>query len=113
VFVLEEPRADGQVFNVGTGRATSIVELAGLLQEALGRTGRVEVPGRFRPGEVRHMISDPGKLAALGFRAETTVREGLRQYVEWLSQQGPIPEMFSEAERQLQTTGIVRSGAGR
>jgi dTDP-L-rhamnose 4-epimerase len=112
LFVLEEPRANGQVFNVGTGRATTIAELAVLLQEALGQSGQVEVPGRFRPGEVRHMVSNSEKLAALGFRAETPLREGLRQYVAWLAEQGPVPEPFSEAERRLQATGVVRSCTG-
>ncbi|HLG12939.1 MAG TPA: NAD-dependent epimerase/dehydratase family protein [Blastocatellia bacterium] len=111
VFVLEESRADFGVFNVGTGQATTVVGLADALRECLGREAQVEVPNRFRPGEVRHMVADAGKLARLGFRAECSVREGLRQYVEWLREQGPLPEYFANAERELEAAGVVRSAS--
>lgn len=109
IFVLEEPRANGRVFNVGTGQPTTIRQLAQLLQECWGREARVEFPNRFRPGEVRHMVADVSRLAKLGFRAQCSLREGLQQYVAWLSEQGPIPEYFSNAERELQAAGVVRS----
>jgi dTDP-L-rhamnose 4-epimerase len=109
LFVLEEPRADFGVFNVGTGQKTSIRQLAALLQECLGQKGEVEFPGRFRPGEVRHMAADVSRLADLGFRAESSLRVGLQQYVEWLAEQGPLPEYFSGAEKLLQAAGVVRS----
>jgi dTDP-L-rhamnose 4-epimerase len=109
LLVLEEARANGRVFNVGTGQATTIRQLAQLLQECWRQEARVELPNRFRPGEVRHIVADVHRLAELGFRAETSLREGLQQYVAWLSEQGPISEYFSSAERQLQTAGVVRS----
>ena len=109
VFVLEEPRADFGLFNVGGGQTTTIRTLANLLGACLGREGRAEVPGRFRPGEVRHITADAGRLAALGFRATVSLQEGLRRYVEWVAQQGPLGEQFSAAERQQQAAGVVRS----
>ena len=105
LFVLENARADYQVFNVGTGQATTITALAELLQECLEKTGTVEYPGRFRPGEVRHMVAEVSKLAQLGFQSEVTLREGLKQYVSWLGTQGPILERFANAERQLEDVG--------
>ena len=83
--------------------------LADQLQECLGKEGTLEFPSRFRPGEVRHMTADVTKLAELGFRAECSLRDGLDQYVSWLSQQGPVPEYFTDAERDLSDAGVVRS----
>jgi len=111
LFVLEDARADFGVFNVGTGQTTSIRQLADLLQETLGKRGQVEWPNRFRPGEVRHMAADVSRLAELGFRTECSMREGLNQYVQWLSVQGPIPEYFADAERKLKDAGVVRSAS--
>jgi len=111
VFALEEARADFGVFNVGTGKMTSIRQLAALLQECLGREGEIEFPNRFRPGEVRHMAADVSRLADLGFRAEVSAPEGLQQYVAWLAEQGPLPECFGDAEKQLQAAGVVRAAA--
>ena len=109
LFVLEDPRADGNVFNVGTGEQTSILQLAALLQECLGQAGDLEFPNRFRPGEVRHMAADVSRLAKLGFRAEVPLRAGLQHYVEWLAEQGPLPESFGQAEKLLQAAGVVRA----
>jgi dTDP-L-rhamnose 4-epimerase len=109
LFVLEEVRADFGVFNVGTGRPTSIRELGEALQELLARQGQVEFPNRFRPGEVRHIAADVSRLERLGFRAQHSLREGLRQYVAWVQEQGPLPESFGKAEQQLRAAGVVRS----
>ena len=48
-------------------------------------------------------------LAALGFRAECSLADGLSEYVQWLMQQGPIPDYFSSAERELLANGVVRA----
>lgn len=109
VFVLEDERANFQVFNVGTGRSTTIRDLANLLQDCLGIRGTVEFPNRFRPGEVRHIVADVSRLADLGFRAEHTLRQGIQEYVAWVTSQGPLKEYFADAEKQLQAAGVVRS----
>ena len=106
IFALEEPRAAGRPFNVGTGVFTTIRELAAALQRVLGREALMEVPNRYRPGEVRHIGADVGRLADLGFRAQVSLGDGLRRYIEWL---GPVPEYFSQAETLLREHGVVRS----
>jgi len=113
VFALEDPRAAGRPFNVGTGAFTTIRELAAALQRALGRDARIEVPDRYRPGEVRHIGADVGRLADLGFHAQVRLGDGLRRYVDWLSELGPVPEHFSQAETLLRDRGVVRSARAR
>jgi dTDP-L-rhamnose 4-epimerase len=109
LFVLEDSRADFGVFNAATGRATSIRELAAMLQRCLGKEAQIEFPARFRPGEVRHMRADVTSLAQLGFQAECSLQDGLQQYVDWVLEQGPLPEYFTDAERLLKDAGVVRS----
>jgi hypothetical protein len=55
------------------------------------------------------MAADVSRLAALGFRAEYPLLEGLKQFVDWLASQGPVPESFAKAEQHLQSAGVVRS----
>jgi UDP-glucose 4-epimerase len=65
------------VFNVCTGRATSIAALA----EAIGRLRGIEpriAHAPARAGDVRASVGDPGRLArTLGVRAETPLAQGL------------------------------------
>ncbi|HET9982895.1 MAG TPA: NAD-dependent epimerase/dehydratase family protein [Longimicrobiales bacterium] len=67
---------DDRGFNVGTGRETTVNELAGVLMEVSGR--RVDV--RFadaRPGELRNSCLDASRLRALGWAPATSLRDGL------------------------------------
>src|SRR5215813_1216899 len=52
---LENPASHGRVFNLGSGRQTSINELADLALASFGRTRRSS-PGR--PGELRRVAAD-------------------------------------------------------
>ncbi|MEU7699192.1 UDP-glucose 4-epimerase GalE [Streptomyces sp. NPDC015492] len=59
-----------QVFNLGTGRGSSVLELLHAFEEASGRP----VPHRIaprRPGDVAQLVADPAKVAAAwGWRAQ-------------------------------------------
>ncbi len=74
----ERPVA-GQIFNVGSGTATKVNEVARLLSEITVtpiRAARKE----SRPGDVRHSRADISKATAkLGFTPRTSLREGLER----------------------------------
>jgi UDP-glucose 4-epimerase len=73
---MDEPRG-ARLFNVCSGRATSILDLARLTGELLGRTARIEFAAARR-GDVGLSCGDPRLAArALGFVATTGLREGL------------------------------------
>lgn len=113
LLVATDSRADGQVFNVGTGQAAAIGDLACLLAERLGKSIAPEMPGEFRPGEMRALISDASRLEALGFKPRTTLGEGINRYLEWVRAQGPIGEYFGAAERLLRRRRIVKHAVAR
>lgn len=69
---------EARVFNVCTGRSTSIVELAQALMVAAGR--KVEIKhGPARAGDVRTSLGDPSRaIKVLGIKAETVLVDGLK-----------------------------------
>jgi dTDP-L-rhamnose 4-epimerase len=113
LLVANDPRADGQIFNVGTGEAAAIGDLACLLAERLDKRIAPEIPGEFRPGEMRALISDASRLGALGFTPCTPLSEGIDHYLDWVRAQGPITEYFAQAERGLRRRRIVKRSAAR
>lgn len=113
LLVANDERADGRVFNVGTGQAAAIADLARALADKLGKGIVPEIPGTFRPGEMRALISDTSRLAELGFVATTGLEEGLGRYLTWVGQQGPIAEYFGAADRLLRRRQVVKRGIGR
>jgi UDP-glucose 4-epimerase len=65
------------VFNVCTGKGTSVRALAEIMAE-LYQTDIIAYYSPGRPGEVRMSIGDPSRAAAqLGFTAETALPDGL------------------------------------
>lgn len=76
-------RGNGGVYNVGTGYATAVNQLFHILRH-LTDYPRAPQHGPPRPGDVRHSVLDANRAAAeLGWRAETSLREGLAQTVEY------------------------------
>ncbi len=67
----------GQTFNVGSGTATSVAQVANVLSEITNAPVRA-LRKESRPGDVRHSRADIGKAAArLGFTPHTSLRDGL------------------------------------
>ncbi len=108
LLVANDDRANGQVFNVGTGRAATAREMAVLLAERLGKRIEPIVPGEFRPGEMRALISDTRRIAQLGFATTVTLEDGLDRYIAWVAAQGEVSDYFSRAERILRRRKVVK-----
>lgn len=76
-----------EIFNIGSNTTTSLDALIAALEHILGI--KCELDHRPEPeGAHGHMQMDCGKAAQLlGFRAKTTLLEGLRKYCEWYGQE--------------------------
>jgi UDP-glucose 4-epimerase len=76
---------DGGVFNVGTGIETSVVELYELCRRVAGSSvDAEEAPARL--GELQRSVLDPSRAQReLGWRAETSLEDGLRRTWESFS----------------------------
>jgi dTDP-L-rhamnose 4-epimerase len=97
----------GQVFNVGTGRATNLLELYAALQKALGIAGiEPEIPGRFRTGDIRHCYADISRIAELGFTPSTDLEAGLVDLAEWMRTQD-AENLTARAAEELERKGLV------
>lgn len=78
VAAMDRRPAEPEIYNVCTGRATSVRELAETIADLCG-VGADIAYRPPRPGDVRRSIGDPTKAAAaFGFAADTTLTEGLR-----------------------------------
>jgi UDP-glucose 4-epimerase len=75
---------DGGVFNVGTGRETSVVELYELCARVAGSQTQAEhAPARL--GELQRSFLDPDLAAReLGFTAMVELEDGLRATFDWI-----------------------------
>lgn len=106
-LVLEEPRTDFGVFNVGGGRAVTVKELASIILKEFGSDLLPLVPGEFRIGDTRHTVSDISRLRALGWEPSIPVEQSVREYVLWLRGQSGTKQYLEEAERVMREQGVL------
>jgi dTDP-L-rhamnose 4-epimerase len=74
------------IFNVGTGRPTTILSLANMLIKKLDSKVNPVLSGKFRPGEVRHGFADNSKITnKLAFQPIVKIEDGINDQINWLS----------------------------
>ena len=108
VLVMEDARADFQVFNVGGGQAISVLQFAHIMLNEFGSDLEPLVPSEFRLGDTRHTVSDISKLRGLGWEPTIPVEQNVREYVAWIRRQEGTKEYLEEAERVMREQGVVQ-----
>jgi UDP-glucose 4-epimerase len=83
VRAADTPGVSGRVYNVGTGKSVTLLELLGTLNRILG-TNAVPVHGPARVGDVRHSRAKIDHIRKdLGYEPTVSLEEGLRRTLAW------------------------------
>jgi UDP-glucose 4-epimerase len=75
-LLAAEAAASG-IYNIGSGQATSINELARLITK-LGGGSLTPVYEPPRPGDIKHSYADTSRAGAIGYRPKFNLEDGLR-----------------------------------
>lgn len=94
--------SNDRFYNVGTGKRTSLKEVAELLLNLTGCNRPINYAPRSQATLVRNRIGDPRRAASeIGFTAEIPLDDGLRRLIDW--RRTHIAEV--EARRATATSG--------
>lgn len=107
--VLEDPRADYRAFNVGGGRPYTVLEFAEIVRGVFGVDVPIQLPGKFRFGDTRHICSDITQLQALGWSPRHTPHDSVVAYVEYLRRQTDVDDILAYAEARMASLNVVRA----
>lgn len=107
-LALETPEADGQVFNVGSGRSISICELAESMATALGKPHlQPQITQKYRAGDIRHCFADISRArTVLGYEPRVDLQEGIQQLAGWLETQ-VAEDRVEQANQELAARGLT------
>lgn len=82
--VAEETQQDGfWLINGGSGRGTSVADIANGLIRNWGGDTMVRYSGLARPGDPVSLLADDGRLREMNFDWRLPLERGLADYVEW------------------------------
>ncbi|MGH9278695.1 MAG: NAD-dependent epimerase/dehydratase family protein [Acidimicrobiales bacterium] len=103
--------AQGKTYNVGSGQAVTLAELATTLFSAMEIEPRMDVSGRYRVGDVRHAVADTARLGReLGYLPATALDDGLAAFAAWAAvNAADAPDRFAEDE--LESRRLLRQAA--
>jgi len=84
MLALANKAAVGGVFNIGTGVATRIEELAETLQEIMAQKGVKPIHASSRSTDIRNSCADINRAKkVLGYYPEVSLRNGLHELVRY------------------------------
>jgi len=108
LLAMDRPEADNQVFNLGTGRPTSVGQVAEMLSQRLtGGEVRPDLRQQYRAGDIRHCYADLTKARRLlGFEPRISLQDGLEDLLTWVQGQTAV-DRFSQVEKELSTKSLV------
>lgn len=106
LIALESSRADYGVFNIGTGKPSSILELAETLILLCKKDLKPNVINKFRSGDIRDCYADISKIKELGFGPQISLQEGLLDLVQWGDRQTAVSKV-EMAHQELVSKGLV------
>lgn len=109
ILGIEKEEANGHVFNVGTGVATDVLEVANSLIKAYGIDVPVTITGRFRLGDIRHNYADLTKIKQrLGFEPKVYFKEGIQKFSKWVLQQEIQEDKLSKSLEEMKRKGLLK-----
>lgn len=100
-------------YNVGTGRAITILQVANLLIQKLGTKSTEDrlspkIVNKFREGDIRHCYADISKIKKLlGFEAKVKFEDGLQALIEWVCWQ-QATDLTEKATAELEKRGLTK-----
>jgi dTDP-L-rhamnose 4-epimerase len=108
LLAMQTDAADYQAINIGTGRATSIEQVALLLAEGLGKDLKPEIVGKYREGDIRHCVADISRARRLlGYEPKVSLEQGIPELLEWVREQ-KATDNVATATAEMETRSLVR-----
>ena len=98
-----------EVFNVGSGVATNVLDVANSLQSLFNKSIPIEISGQFRIGDIRHNLADLSRIRnALGWAPNILFKDGLAGFVDWAKNEVIQHDRYEESLAELKNKGLFK-----
>jgi dTDP-L-rhamnose 4-epimerase len=106
---IEFDALTNQILNVGSGKPTSVFEVASTLQNLIGVECKLIKNGAYRIGDIRHNFADISKIQnTFGFEPKFDLYNGLGNFVNWLNTQSEEPDLYLKSLTELKQKGLLK-----
>ncbi len=106
---IMDNRANNQVFGVGSGVATTVIEVAETLKSCYGAEVSIHTTGNFRLGDIRHNYADLTKIRALlDFEPKFDFKTGIRNFSAWVNEQTVQTDNYDKSMAEMKAKGLFK-----
>lgn len=97
------------VFNVGTGVPTSVLEVVQKLMENFGVEVDTKISGNYRLGDIRHNYADISKLRdILNIIPKISFSHGIKNFTDWVKSQPVQLNSYEKSLKELKEKGLLK-----
>ena len=97
-----------RILNLGSGKATTVLEVANQLRLKLQSGSEVSITGEYRSGDIRHCIADIQKASStIGFQPLVSFEEGISRFIEWAITQPYEDNGYANSLAELRAKGLL------
>jgi dTDP-L-rhamnose 4-epimerase len=108
ILATKSTSVDYDVFNIGSGKAITILDLTKIIANAMGVEFNPDILGKYRVGDIRHCFSDISKATdKLGYKPAFDVTSGIAEVIDWVGRQ-VADDSFDNMKSGLEKLGLVR-----
>lgn len=109
ILGIQKEEANYEVFNVGSGTPTTVIEVATKLKELYETNINIKVSGNFRLGDIRHNFADLSKIKnKLDFRPSYDFTTGINEFVMWVKEQDVNEDNYSKSVDEMKAKGLFK-----
>ena len=101
--------AAGGVFNVGSGVATTVLDVVDALFAAFGTEVPTRVSGNYRLGDIRHNVADTTRLReALAYEPAVGFADGVARFVDWVKAEPVEGDSYQRSLDEMASRNLLK-----
>lgn len=109
ILGIQKEAANFEVFNVGSGVATTVMQVAQTLKYFYQAAIEITVSGNFRLGDIRHNFADLSKIKnKLGYQAQFDFESGVKRFVDWVKSQEVMEDNYAKSIDEMKAKGLFK-----
>ncbi len=109
ILGIEKETANNQIFNVGSGVATTVLDVANGLMKNFNYSVPLNITGNYRLGDIRHNFADLTKIETrLAFKPLVSFNEGIYKFCEWVNTQDIKESNYKKSLQEMKEKGLFK-----
>lgn len=101
-------QVNGQIYNVGSGIQTTVLEVVRTLAALLNPEIEINVTGEKRKGDIRHNYADLKKIRKIGFFPKFNFANGLNEFLIWQNSEKVQESNYESSLDEMRKVGLLK-----